>query len=425
MGEDRLEGIQVTLLQAGQVMGDIRHFTQGFRAGRALDNDVMIPFNVVSRYHLEVKREDDVWWLYDLNSANGLFIQDDRVLQRVRLALPVEIRLGDSACFLRLETLDTNVLPHDHLSPVQPNTVAAGQAEASLAKTTTRPASAPPDKGSVSVATKSAAGLSREAIRARLLAEAEADDAGDYTKMVRQLIHEDRSQRGKRYRKVILGVAALLVVSVGLVVYQQIALSKARTLAIDMFYDIKVIELNLAQAEIQMDEQAELLKNTLKSVEDDKLKAEEAKLEVARQRLTQEREKLRDMRKKYQGYVQEAKALRIHFPTATAYEQELIMRVAREFGESELEVPPGFVKEVKRYIGYWQGSPRLATAVQRLESNGHKPVVLNALVSQNLPLHFIYLPLQESNFNPQAIGPPTRYGIAKGAWQFLATTGQE
>jgi hypothetical protein len=32
--------------------------------------------------------------------------------------------------------------------------------------------------------------------------------------------------------------------------------------------------------------------------------------------------------------------------------------------------------------------------------------------------------MQESSFNPYAIGPPTRWGIAKGMWQFIPETGQ-
>ena len=64
-------------------------------------------------------------------------------------------------------------------------------------------------------------------------------------------------------------------------------------------------------------------------------------------------------------------------------------------------------------------------AMQRLEQNNYAPEIVSALEKEGLPLHFLYLPLQESNFNTQAIGPETSYGVAKGAWQFLATTGQE
>jgi hypothetical protein len=42
--------------------------------------------------------------------------------------------------------------------------------------------------------------------------------------------------------------------------------------------------------------------------------------------------------------------------------------------------------------------------------------------SQGLPPQFLYLGLQESSFNEKACGPPTRFGIAKGMWQFIPTT---
>jgi soluble lytic murein transglycosylase-like protein len=51
--------------------------------------------------------------------------------------------------------------------------------------------------------------------------------------------------------------------------------------------------------------------------------------------------------------------------------------------------------------------------------------MVDAMEKEGLPRHFLYLSLQESNFNPRAIGPETRFGIAKGAWQFLPTTGEE
>jgi len=99
--------------------------------------------------------------------------------------------------------------------------------------------------------------------------------------------------------------------------------------------------------------------------------------------------------------------------------------VARGFGESELEVPDDFVAEVQKYIKFWQSSDRMQTAMKRLEENHYAPVIVDALERQGLPTYFIYLPLQESNFDPLAIGPETRFGVAKGAWQFLATTGSE
>jgi hypothetical protein len=264
------------------------------------------------------------------------------------------------------------------------------------------------------------------------LADEEAADAGDYTRMVRRFIHEDRTHRGKKYNKIIRVLGVLFLLSATLVGYQQIALSNARKLAIDMFYDIKTLEVSLSRSEEMLDKSAEVMELTLKAVVSQKLKAEQeriqveqAKIAAERERLTQEKKKLLSMKAKYQQYVKEATSYRISFPTDASYEKELITRVAREFGESELELPDGFVDEVRRYIKYWQNSSRLQQAMERFEKNNYATEVLSALDKEGLPLYFMYLPLQESNFDTLAIGPETTYGVAKGAWQFLATTGQE
>ncbi|MEB4591287.1 FHA domain-containing protein [Candidatus Thiothrix sp. Deng01] len=405
-------GLRVTLLKAGEQAGESRFFPEGFRAGRAQDNDLVIPFNIVSRHHLEVKRQADGWWLHDNGSANGVYLDGRRIAQPTRLALPALLQLGDSACFLQLE--ETSPLTPPTPTPLpEPDAPATGTQTAATA-TSTR---------------SSGAGrtgeLTREQLKQRLLAETAAEDAGDYTRMVRALIHEDRSARRQRYRGVLWGAAALLLAAAALLAYQQLALERARTLAIDMFYDIKTLELNLSQAEIRLEEHMATLQAAIEETRNEKLIAEQKKLEEERFRLVRERERLGSMRVKYQQYVQEANALKLRFPGASAYEEQLILKVARQFGESELEAPPEFVNEVRRYIGYWQGSSRFPAAMQRLEANGYAPVILSALQQQNLPPDFIYLPLQESNYNTQAIGPETRYGIAKGAWQFLASTGQE
>lgn len=402
------DGLRVTLLKAGEQFGETRFFPDGFCAGRAKENDVVVPFNIVSRHHLEVKRQADGWWVYDPGSANGVYIGGQKVEQQTRLKLPTMLQLGDSACFLRLEAAFPQMPSASGMEAGQPEAVAPDV-----------PESTPRHSGPAVQES-----LSREQIRSRLLAEAEVEGAGEYTQMVREMIREDRSKRRKGYRKVIWGTAALLLAAIGLLIYQQMALSNARALAIDMFYDIKTLELNLSQAEFRLEDHMETLQTAIQETQNEKLITEQAKLEEERIRLARERQKLSSMRVKYQQYVNEANALKLRFPGKSAYEEKLIINVARQFGESELEAPPDFVNEVKRYIGYWQNSPRMPAAMQRLQQNGYAPIIISALQKENLPLYFIYLPLQESNYNPQAIGPATRFGIAKGAWQFLASTGQ-
>lgn len=405
-------GLEVSVFKTDGDIANTYSFVDGFTAGRAQDNDIVIDNGNVSRHHLEVKQEQGDWWIYDLNSANGIYILNRLVERKAKLELPASVSLGKSVVFLKIQ--ESGRKPDD--SAIQINNdidLTMSQVDA-------------PDK-------TSERSLSKEEIKARYLGEKEAADGGNFTQMFRTLIREDRVSRGKSYKKWISLLGILFILSACLVAYQRVALSNARTLAIDMFYDIKTLEVNLSQSEIMIDKSAAVLEQTINAVADkSELKAEQELIEAERRkiaaengRLAQQRKRLMGMKAKYQQYVQEAESLRFRLPLSSRYEEELITRVAREFGESELEVPDGFVAEVKRYIQYWQNSSRMQQAMANLEKNNYAPTIIWALEKEGLPLRFIYLPLQESNYDTLAIGPETSFGVAKGAWQFLATTGEE
>jgi len=57
--------------------------------GRAVDNDIVITSKRVSREHACIQKEGRKWMLADRSSANGTFLNGDRVLT------PVELRDGD------------------------------------------------------------------------------------------------------------------------------------------------------------------------------------------------------------------------------------------------------------------------------------------------------------------------------------------
>ncbi len=404
-------GIQVTLINADAETVNEFIFTDGFTAGRAEDNDIVIPHGDISRHHLAVKCEYGEWWVYDLNSANGTYIHNTIVNQKSKLDLPVSIFLGNTDISLRIS------IPGGQQRIVVRQT----EPDATLL--------APGPNTSI---TSSHQNLTKEQIQARLLATEEAEGAGEFTRMVRKIIHDDRSSRGKKYKKAIGLLGIFFLVAVAFSIHQYFALSKARELAIDMFYDIKTLEVSLAQSEITIDKSSLVLEQTLNALakekhwaEQDLIRAEQDKIRQEKIRVAEEKLKLKSMKVKYQQYVKEATAFHFRFPTNARYEEELITKVARDFGESELEVPEGFVDEVRKYIQYWQGSARMPQAMSRLEKNNYAPDIIAALENEDLPLQFMYLPLQESNYNTIAIGPETRYGVAKGAWQFLASTGQE
>jgi hypothetical protein len=102
--------------------------------------------------------------------------------------------------------------------------------------------------------------------------------------------------------------------------------------------------------------------------------------------------------------------------------QRVIYRVARIFGECEIGMPAGFVGEVENYIGLWRSSDRLAKAIERAKELQYGSMISNAMLAQHLPPQFFYLALQESEFDSTTVGPPTRFGIAKGMWQFIPAT---
>jgi membrane-bound lytic murein transglycosylase D len=389
-------------------------FTHHFSIGRSPDNDIVITTESISRYHAEIKQEKGNWWIHDLNSANGTYLDHKLIEQKSLLHFPAIISLGTAGAFLRIETTG-------HGNSMEKR--AAG-ITGSVTKTLIQSEQGNPVHGNLSAAD----------LKIRLLAKAEAKDTGEYTRMIRRIIHEDRVTQSKSYKQLISALGFLFLLSAGWVIYQQMTLASARALAVDMFYDIKTLEVGLSQAEIRLKESAEAIDLTMQVIVNEKLELEreKGKIRIAQKRvaaektrIARERQRLSHMKARYQQYVDEMKSLKLRFPTDSQYEEELIIRVARGFGESELELPEGFINEVKRYIERWQKSTRMKRAMKYLSDNYYAHIIIDALEKEGLPTYFIYLPLQESDYNTHAIGPETRHGIAKGAWQFLATTGQE
>jgi membrane-bound lytic murein transglycosylase D len=223
--------------------------------------------------------------------------------------------------------------------------------------------------------------------------------AGERTQMVRKAFrHVSKKQKGK-YMKIILVV---LVVAIGAGIYAYIKhmqLEEQRALAEDIFYQMKQMDLDYA-----------VLVQKLTQSGDAGLKEEAAKY-VTRRRALQD---------KYDEFIKQLGIYDVKDDVDKA-----ILHVARVFGECEVNMPEDFVKEVKSYIGEWKKSPRLRQAIERAEQNGYPQQIGEAMIAQNLPPHYFYLGLQESDFIREQVGPATRFGVAKGMWQFIATTAQE
>ncbi|MFA5985315.1 MAG: transglycosylase SLT domain-containing protein [Methylococcaceae bacterium] len=405
------EAVSVGLCQGDGEITASYIFSEDFSAGRAPDNPITINNAAISRHHLQVKKQSDGWWLYDTASANGLFIEGERVLIKQKLVFPVSVFFGHSDLHLNIALVKQTAAPV--LNPDA--TVLLPPSE--------------PRLGQAHIKRKP---LTEAEAKARFLADNEAHDAGDYTKMLRKIIHQDRAIRKKSHHKIIALLTLFFCLAIALAIYQHIALNNTQTLAIDLFYDMKALEVSIAQTDVKLEDSAKALEIVLNTINEEKLhiaqaqiQAEREKILAERQRMSQERKRLAAMKEKYQQYLAEARALKFRFPSTAAYEDDLILKVARELGESELELPDDFLQEVKKYIQYWQASPRIPQTLNNIRQNQHLSLVLSALGNAGLPPYFMYLPLQESGYDDLAIGPKTRFGIAKGAWQLLPATAQQ
>ena len=78
---------------------------------------------------------------------------------------------------------------------------------------------------------------------------------------------------------------------------------------------------------------------------------------------------------------------------------------------------------LKRHIQIWKKTDRLEKALNRAQKKGYAGLITRVLNDNSLPPQYLFLALQESNFDERAVGKETRYGYAKGMWQFISLTG--
>lgn len=228
----------------------------------------------------------------------------------------------------------------------------------------------------------------------------QSEPAGERTLLIRQAFRVTQRRHSSRYR-ILIGVGALLLAAVGGVAFfLHVQLERTSALANDIFYDMKELELQVMNLEASVDD---------------------ATAAVLKDQIAESKRKLANMRERYEVFVEKVQARRF-IPLDS--EAQIILHIARVFGETEVDVPGDFIAEVRSYIKRWQSSSRLVNAIKRLHENDYTGRIVNALTGAGLPPQFIYLALQETNFQARAVGPPTRYGRAKGMWQFIPSTGR-
>lgn len=224
-------------------------------------------------------------------------------------------------------------------------------------------------------------------------AETNNPNVGDHTRMIHQAFEFVRKKQSKKYFKIIISVIVIALAVTAYSIYQHIKENEYKAQAVSMFYKMKELELSLDSLIYSRDSSTEQQK--------------------------QFREKQMETEKEYDKYVESLGLYK------SDEKERLIQKTARAFGECEINMPEEFINEVKKYINYWRSTPKYAQAIQRAKEMKYIQFIVYHLNKRGLPLQLFYLPLKESDFKEQSVGPDTYMGYAKGIWHFIASTAKE
>lgn len=400
-------------------------FTDDFRLGRDAECEMQIHSGLVSRVHAEVLLHEGYWWVRDLQSTNGVYIGEEKIEEQV-LEDGMAFRLGKNGPIIEVNIEQ----PFGHKEIEQPSAPAFDEdatvfgmspANFSDLEATTLdgdpeqmpPASHPspdpsPEPAPVREPKPQHAAYatpprpfdpSESQVIRRYFDPTDDGPAGEHTMMIRQAYKSVQKKQKRKYGGVIVAVVVLLLLTAGYAVFQRVQNKKLEARASEIFYQMKEQDLSTAQLQVIAEEtgNADL----------------QRQLEVIKDRR-------RQLSEQYEGYIEELGVYR-----KLSDEEKLIFRVARIFNESEFGMPAGFVRKVRDMIqNHWtkNGRATFVQAVERAEARGYTPHIVETMQKYGLPPEFFYLAMQESVLNPDAVGPDTRWGRAKGMWQFIPST---
>ena len=345
--------------------GRVFRFSAPFNIGRDHDCDVRVNDVHVSRKHVAAVFEKGAWCLRDLKSANGIFV-DGRRVDTVAIVESLSISLGADGPSLTFEVEGIGTRRRTPLA----QTVQQGAGE-----------------------TRMIASYEERYFGAR----AGNERVGGRTMMIRRAF-ENVQKKQKRRLWLAIGFAVAATLTAGsYALYKHSQQKEQQVVAEELFYQMKALDVQLARLE-------------------QRLAPTDAE---GRKQLTSNLARRRELETTYDRFLT---VLNL-YDQKLSEEDRLILRITRLFGECELAAPEDYLKEVKNYIRRWQSSQRFARGVKLAQEMGYVKPITDELLAQNLPPQYFYLALQESDFNPFISGPPTRWGIAKGMWQFIPETG--
>ena len=389
------------------VAGGDRLFTDSFSIGRDESCDVQVDSSLASRRHVEVSFADGSWVIQDLESTNGTFV-DGRKIDKVPLEHALDLQLGKDGPSLRItvESAENYARPLRRNAGVTTQAIAApGTSQTTDERSPATPHDQRPS-GSFTEYTIGEAGGPHPSAPPKKVGEYiehyfgdDGRTAGEHTILIRQAYAEVQKKERRKYTWALAGAVLLIIGIAGFAGYQRMEMQRQERAAAELFLEVK--DQALATAKFKA------------------IVEETGNADLEEQLAALERRRLQ-MATRYEGYVKELGVYR-----RLSEEEQVIYDVARIFNESEFQMPAGFVREVRRMIDeYWlqEGKGRFIQAVKRAEEHGYTRVIVETMQRYGLPPEFFYLALQESNFDPAVSGIRTRWGIAKGMWQFIPST---
>lgn len=427
------------------------------RLGRKQNNHIVLDNELVSSHHAEIHRRDNSYYLVDLDSTNGTFV-NGKPVRKTLLNSRDKIELGEGGPLLEFryeakdETRSARICPlsgpwEKGLEPVLlksstvtigrslENNVVAGRVSGSLVSARHAVITGRSDLWEIEDLNSSngtlvngkPVGKTRlhdgdrvelgqggpvfefrcSSTRGRQIRE----DSGESERILRKLERASKGgkageqtmillQAAQKYYKrrrwpllVVSGIVLAAALTTGILYYLKVKENqRIRASAEDLFYRMRSMEAQLVQHREDMSPN-----------------------EFAQK--TKEREKAEQ---DYEQFLEKLGAYKGKTPI-----QREIMRLARRLGETDLEMPPDFYQTTMDYVAKWRSTPRLRNAFDRARKRHLPQIIRTALDMYGLPKELMFIPLQESGYNYTAVGPETRFGIAKGMWQMIPSTAKD
>ena len=115
-------------------------------------------------------------------------------------------------------------------------------------------------------------------------------------------------------------------------------------------------------------------------------------------------------------------AQRVEATSNAPADERAIRSAVSRFGEARVLVSDRFVRDVRSKVREWKRTPDYRNVVKMASDSGYPRLIAAVLDSAGLPQELQWVAFQESRFNVRAVGPVTRFGVAKGMWQLMPAT---